>query len=704
MRKLLFFFPLLYFIPFNSAGQGFQNFYWPNLSTYDHTGFYINGAKMITGGNYNNGVKASGTLIVADTSGNISTSWALDEASADWGMKNIRRMDANNSLISGVSYIFPTSALLAKINHTTGAVAFSKYFSGNAAFGNAFSATDALTLSNGDFALTGTINENKGSTSCPSGMGSCQAPVSWGYRKIDFGTNGYGRSNDICLVRTNGSGDSLWVKKYNLAYDMNGAFNYCPFPAWGADSSRLDVPNKVIEAGTNIFMAGHTIDYSRACSNNYTDYQSFVMKVNSAGVLQWCKTFFLATFPASEYAVDLAAVTSDASNDIIVLMRSDNSGNAELFRLQNATGNILWAKSFDCGSADRGWGLKETPDGKFIVGIVSNIAGIGGYDMILMKIDRNGNFLNAKGVGTVNMDGMDLAVWWGPNVDAFSAGSYAIAGVTEYAGGNNGKSYVAKIMNQPFSTGCPSHEFNVSVTVTDRMSTVADLLHFRTPLVYETRGGLTVGNLALTSAVITPAKIDPCLLPVEFLNFSAEWKKENAVNLSWTTASEKNNKYFTIERAIPYSPAAEGLDFVPIGTIAGAENSSAIRNYQFTDKPEFQASESELIYYRLQQTDFDGKSEYSPAIAVRYSGPHAFSIFADKNARALNVSFRAESGQAALLRLCDITGREVLSQSFSEHDGMNIFSVPLPDIRNGIYLVSLTSSERTLTKKIVIDF
>jgi len=659
---------------------------------------------MIMGGSYTNLTKSTGTIIVADTSATVTTSFAFDEASAEWGIRNIRKIDANNTLIAGVSYRFPTSALIAKINHNTGVISFCKYFSSTVAFGNAFIGSDAVTLSNGDFALTGNINENLSSTPCPSQM--CAAPVAYGYLKGNFGSNSYGRGDDIGLVRTNGNGDSLWVKKYNLAYDGNGTFVYCPFPAWGADSSRADFPNKLIAVGTDIFITGYTIDYSRACAGNNTDQQAFVMKVNSSGVMQWCKTFFLGTFPAAEYGVDLAAVTSDASNDIVVVMRSENSGNVELFRIQNATGNIVWAKSLGCGAYARGWGIKEAPNGDFIVSITSSIGAIGSYDEIILKIDRNGNYLSSRGVGTVNMDGADSWGWYGPNADVFSAGTFAIAGVTEYSGGNNAKSYVVKIGNQTFSSGCSSHEFNPTITVTNRNTGGANQLRSRTPLVYETRGGAGTGALTLTASTFTTTAINLCLLPVELLDFSAEWKEKNSVHTYWQTASEKDNDYFEIQRN-------DGMmeDWNIVGKIKGAGNSSTIHNYEFIDPlfnyPPLKGGEPAgegVLYYRLRQTDFDGKFSYSPIVSVQYNGNESYEIYTDNTDESAKISFSLDHKQNFSLKFFDALGKEIFSKEVSGEKGFNIISIPLSGFTNGLYIASFSSSLRTINKKFIVDF
>jgi hypothetical protein len=85
-------------------------------------------------------------------------------------------------------------------------------------------------------------------------------------------------------------------------------------------------------------------------------------------------------------------------------------------------------------------------------------------------------------------------------------------------------------------------------------------------------------------------------LPVELLSFNAE-KELDRVKLSWTTLTEVNNDYFTIERS------TDGKYFEEIVRKRGAGNS--------TDRITYVAYDMRPLpgynYYRLRQTDFDGK-------------------------------------------------------------------------------------------------
>ncbi len=94
-------------------------------------------------------------------------------------------------------------------------------------------------------------------------------------------------------------------------------------------------------------------------------------------------------------------------------------------------------------------------------------------------------------------------------------------------------------------------------------------------------------------------------LPVELTSFSAQ-QMNYGVLLQWTTASELNNDYFTIEKS------KNGTNFENLTTIKGAGTSITQNQYEFIDRTPFK----HLAYYRLKQTDFDGQYSYSKIIVI----------------------------------------------------------------------------------------
>jgi hypothetical protein len=96
-------------------------------------------------------------------------------------------------------------------------------------------------------------------------------------------------------------------------------------------------------------------------------------------------------------------------------------------------------------------------------------------------------------------------------------------------------------------------------------------------------------------------------LPITLLSFDAE-KKVAAVMLRWTTVSEINNDYFTVEKS------KDGLTFNEVGMVDGAGNSSTQLEYKLLDESPY----SGISYYRLKQTDFNGDFTYSELRAVEF--------------------------------------------------------------------------------------
>ena len=103
-------------------------------------------------------------------------------------------------------------------------------------------------------------------------------------------------------------------------------------------------------------------------------------------------------------------------------------------------------------------------------------------------------------------------------------------------------------------------------------------------------------------------KISNITLPVTFAEFSIKASK-SASFLSFSTASETNNEYFSVERS------ADGRNFDTIGHIEGAGNSNQLQNYTFTDENPLAG----ISYYRIAQTDYDGKFSYSDIRSVRHT-------------------------------------------------------------------------------------
>lgn len=105
-------------------------------------------------------------------------------------------------------------------------------------------------------------------------------------------------------------------------------------------------------------------------------------------------------------------------------------------------------------------------------------------------------------------------------------------------------------------------------------------------------------------------------LPIQLIKFTAK-PINDYVLLDWSTASEINNNYFTVQRS------QNLINFEALDTIAGAGNSSKIINYSFVDHNPYGGSS----YYRLMQTDFDGQFTYSNVVKVNAKKVYTISVY-----------------------------------------------------------------------------
>ena len=122
-------------------------------------------------------------------------------------------------------------------------------------------------------------------------------------------------------------------------------------------------------------------------------------------------------------------------------------------------------------------------------------------------------------------------------------------------------------------------------------------------------GSPTFVNTTAPSAFTTPSTptvsgtcATSVALPIELLDFDAV-KVDNFSKVLWSTASESNNNYFSIEKSY------DGRNWFEIEQVNAVGNSTRQTYYQIDDK----SSMAEINYYRLVQVDFNGKIvKYSP--------------------------------------------------------------------------------------------
>jgi len=180
------------------------------------------------------------------------------------------------------------------------------------------------------------------------------------------------------------------------------------------------------------------------------------------------------------------------------------------------------------------------------------------------------------------------------------------------------------------------------------------------------------------------------LLPIKIEYFEAELYN-NVVELSWKTTAEINNDYFTIERS------NNGIDFVVIAKIEGAGNSSESHLYSYIDEENL----SGINYYRLKQTDFDGKSEYFDVVSITNEVAVAeANIDVYPNPNNGNFSISINTSKTTCYSILDSTGRIVSNGTLNSFEN----NIDISNMPKGIYfLMTGNSNDFSNTTRIIVN-
>jgi len=186
-------------------------------------------------------------------------------------------------------------------------------------------------------------------------------------------------------------------------------------------------------------------------------------------------------------------------------------------------------------------------------------------------------------------------------------------------------------------------------------------------------------------------------LPIELLFFHTQCKHDTTVHITWTTASEVNNDYFTILRS------KDGINWEETGKIAGAGNSNSPKEYEFDDVKPMQQN----TYYRLKQTDYDGKSKIYAlgSVLCKYNYLKA-KTFPNPVKDIMTLSFFNKGAMLVpvIIEIYNSTGKLTDRKQFSSAEGQNEFQVNLAGYQNGTYFIQAKLGDIFLySNKVVVQ-
>ncbi|TNF50479.1 MAG: T9SS type A sorting domain-containing protein [Bacteroidetes bacterium] len=192
------------------------------------------------------------------------------------------------------------------------------------------------------------------------------------------------------------------------------------------------------------------------------------------------------------------------------------------------------------------------------------------------------------------------------------------------------------------------------------------------------------------------AALDCTVLPIELISFDGINQGESNL-LTWIVASQINNDYFTIERSL------DGLHWEIVGTVDGAGTTQHNLYYTLEDpSPYFP-----VTYYRLKQTDFDGKGKYSDIVSVSNikgdGNDFITDLFPNPTSEYATFSYSGHDTKTPLTVQVVNTLGEVVSQMTYTNVYRNMPATLITsDLSKGVYQVRFVQGDMKVTKKLSI--
>ena len=184
------------------------------------------------------------------------------------------------------------------------------------------------------------------------------------------------------------------------------------------------------------------------------------------------------------------------------------------------------------------------------------------------------------------------------------------------------------------------------------------------------------------------------VLPIELADFKANCKG-NKIDVSWETASERNNEAFILEHS------SNAVDFTEIARISGAGNSIETLRYTYTDDKPNQGDN----YYRLQQVDSDGTYSYSEIIVAKCNtmdiGKLNVDAYPNPFSNELTIALSNFDGQRTNIDVFDMLGKTIATRTIENPGNYYETTLNLDGFPKAAYNVRISANGATINKLVV---
>lgn len=181
------------------------------------------------------------------------------------------------------------------------------------------------------------------------------------------------------------------------------------------------------------------------------------------------------------------------------------------------------------------------------------------------------------------------------------------------------------------------------------------------------------------------------LLPVVLEDYTVSLR-DGKVKVRWTTSAESNNARFNIERS------GDGKKFTEIATIPASGHSTG-KTYEWVDDRPL----PNLNYYRLTQTDLDGRKEHFAIkkIINRSLSDRTIIVAPNPFTSDLTAYINVPHTQQVTVSVTDMSGRVLKTVQGKYAEGAAEISMNTTDLPKGLYLLKVKGEDFAQTQKIV---
>lgn len=219
---------------------------------------------------------------------------------------------------------------------------------------------------------------------------------------------------------------------------------------------------------------------------------------------------------------------------------------------------------------------------------------------------------------------------------------------------------------------------------------VRDAIVLNTGASLNGRGLSVQGAITLNDNVVTRT-LAP--MPVTLVSFTATKSQTvQMVDVAWTTSLEINNRGFIVERS------KDLTNFDNVGEVNEiAANSNALKNYRLTDRKPFAGTS----YYRLKQTDLDGRVTTYPAVSVVIRDD-AYGVFPNPVGGDGQFALRLDEPETAIVRFYGTDAKLLPLQKTKAQSG-NLLLKTTSKLSTGVYIITVEERGQMRQHRLLVE-